>query len=214
MAKQKIDVLSVGRGSLQDNTNSIVSFSANNMVGTWSGANVYAQYNIVEYSGKVYRSKVAGNTANQPDISPNQWETLYNDVKDGDIAFVYNGATSTVLQRAAGAWNSLNGVPVSVALVDGQLVAAAGFSYPAAFSRMEITYSITRGANNRIREGHYVVLNDGAGNIEFSEDHTLFGNDLNVTFEGFFAVGPNIEWHYTSVAETVPITLHYSLRGW
>jgi hypothetical protein len=214
MAKNKIDVLSIGRGGLQDSTNAIHSFSANNMVALWSGANTYAQYNVVEYSGKVYRSKVAANIGNQPDISPNQWETLYSDVKDGDVAFVYSGSTSTTLQRANGLWASINGVPVAVTLVDGQLVPAVAFSYPASFRRAEITFSITRGADARIKEGKWTVLNNGAGNVEYSEEFTLMGADVNVVDQGFAASGPNIEWSYTSALEGVSVTLHWQMKGW
>jgi hypothetical protein len=214
MAKNKIDVLSIGRGGLQDSSNAVHGFSSNNTVAVWAGGNTYAQYNTVEYGTKIYRSKVAGNIGNQPDTSPNQWETLYDGVKDGDFAFVYAGASSTTLQRANGLWASINGVPVPVSLVDGQLVPAVAFSYPATFRRAEIIFSITRGADARIKEGKWTVLNDGAGNVEYSEEFTLMGADVNVFDQGFAASGPNIEWSYTSALETVAITLHWQLRGW
>lgn len=214
MAKQKIDVLSIGRGGLQDNTNAIHSFSANNLVALWSNLTSYAQYNVVEYSGKVYRSKVAGNLGNQPDTSPNQWETLYNDVKDGDLAFVYNGINSTVLQRASGIWTSVGGTPVAVALVDGQVSPAVAFSYPASFRRAIIKFSITRGTDARIKEGTWEVLNDGVSNVEYSEEFTTMGADVNVSDAGFAFNGSNIEWSYTSANEGVGITLHWQMKGW
>lgn len=107
MALNKIDVLAVGRGSLVDNTNAVVTFSSNNLVADYGPAISYSQYNVVEYGGHAWRSKVNANINNQPDISPNHWELLYKNVKDGDIAFVINGILSTVVQRTASTWTTL-----------------------------------------------------------------------------------------------------------
>lgn len=215
MALEKIDILALGRGNLTDNSNAAIVFSANNIVSTWDNSISYDQYNVVEYSGRVYRSKVALNVGNQPDISPSQWETMYVGVKDGDVAMVIDGASSTILQRAGGLWRDLAGNPATVALVDGQVSPADAFVFlgsDKSFAHVE--YTIRRGAGqDRKRKGDYNILNDNSIAVEYDHSYVEIGTDVNVTVTWDIS-GGNVRMRYTSALETIPIELRYSLKGW
>ena len=215
MALEKIDVLALGRGNLTDNSNAAIVFSANNFVALWDSGVTYAQYNVVEYSGKVYRSKVASNLANQPDTSPNQWETLYIGVKDGDIAYVVAGNASDVIQRIGGIWRDLGGAPVTVALVDGQVSPADALVFLGSDrSWAKIEYTLRRGiGQNRKRKGVYEVLNDNASDVEYSHAFTDIGSDIEVSVTWSMA-GGNVHMQYTSVSEGNAIEFKYTLKGW
>jgi hypothetical protein len=215
MALEKIDVLALGRGNLTDNTNAIISFSSNNIVALWSSGTTYAQYNVVEYSGRVYRSKVVSNTANQPDISPNQWETLYIGVKDGDIAYVVNGANSSVLQRQAGLWRDLAGQPATVALIDGQASPAVAITFLGSdHSWAQVRYTIRRGSSfGRERRGTYNVLNDNISVVEYDHEYNEIGLDVGVT-ASWQMVSGNVQLVYTSISEGNPIELRFTIQGW
>ncbi len=215
MALEKIDVLALGRGNLTDNSNAAIGFSSNSPVDLWSAGPTYAQYNVVEYSGRVYRSKVAGNTANQPDISPNQWETLYIGVKDGDFAYVVNGANSAVQQRVAGAWTVLGDAPITVSLVDGQASPAPAVVYigsTKAFGKFE--YTLRRGSGQgRKRKGLMNILNDTLTVAEYDHTFNEIGTDVNSWLTIDILAG-NVRVMYTSGLEGVALELKYSLKGW
>lgn len=215
MALEKIDVLALGRGNLTDNSNAAVAFSSNNAVALWSSGITYAQYNVVEYSGRVYRSKVASNLANQPDTSPSQWETLYLGVKDGDVAFVINGGASTILQRAGGVWGDLGNAPATVALVDGQLSPADAVVFLGSDKSWAlIQATIRRGSGQgRKRVSLYNVLNDNVSDVEYDHKFTDIGADINVTFTWTMA-GGNVHMQYTSVSEGNAIEMKYTIKGW
>lgn len=214
MALNKIDVLSLGRGSLKDNDNAIIAFSANNIVADWSAATTYAQYNIVEHSGKVYRSKVASNLANDPTSSPSQWETLYSNVKDGDICFVISGADSTILQRANGTWKAYRHPAIHLSLTEGAYQSSAltfiGGSYH--FAKME--YTIKRGSGEgRKRVGTLDILNDGTSDISYSHEFTEIGDDVNVWLTPTISAGI-VDIKYDSAFEGNDIFMEYKLLGW
>jgi len=215
LALEKIDVLALGRGNLTDNTNAILAFSANNLVDFWDVGISYGQYNVVEYSGRVYRSKVVGNLANQPDLSPNQWETLYIGPKDGDFAFVIAGANSTILQRVAGAWSNLGAAPATVALVDGQVAPAPAIVFlgsSRAFAKAE--YTLRRGSGQgRKRRGQFNALNDTISVIEWDHQFNEIGSDVNAWLFWDMNAG-NARLMYTSGLEGVTLELKYTLKGW
>ena len=94
MATQKIDAIILGRGPATDNTNSPAIFTSNAIVVHYSSLTTYAQYNCVESSGNMWRSKVAGNIGNTPSSSPSFWERLYSGTKDGDFVFVIGAGAS------------------------------------------------------------------------------------------------------------------------
>lgn len=215
MALEKIDVLALGRGNLTDNSNAAIAFSANNLVATWSGAEVYAQYNVVEYSGRMYRSKIAGNTANQPDTSPNEWETLYITPKDGDLAVVVASGSSTVLQRVNGVWNPLTPSPITVALVDGQVAPADAVVFlgtSKAFAKLN--YTLRRGSGQgRRRRGSFNALNDTVSAIDWDHEFNEIGTDVNAWLFWDMS-GGNARLRYTSGLEGVTLELKYTLEGW
>lgn len=215
MALEKIDVLALGRGNLTDNSNAAIGFSSNSPVDLWSSGVTYAQYNVIEYSGRVYRSKVASNLANQPDISPNQWETLYIGVKDGDFAFIVNGANSLIMQRVAGAWTGLGDSAIQVTLVDGQASPTPAFVFigsTKSFAKME--YTLRRGVGQgRRRKGVMNILNDNISVVE--RDH--YFNDIGTDVNAWITVdmsGANVRVLYTSGAESIPLDMKYTLKGW
>ena len=51
------------------------------ITGAWVSTTTYAQNSAASFGGSLYRSKVAGNLNNQPDVSPTQWELI---VSKGD----------------------------------------------------------------------------------------------------------------------------------
>jgi hypothetical protein len=215
MALNKIDVLSLGRGSLKDNSNSIIAFSSNSEVQTWSNTTTYAQYNVVEHSSKIYRSKVASNLSNTPDASPNQWETLYSDPKDGDICFVINGANSNIMQRANSVWVKYRETKIQITLNDGQILPAAIFTYIGStnyFSTLE--YTIKRGAgHNRKRAGTMKILNDGSSDVAYDHEFTEIGDDVDTWITPVIS-GGTVQLQYTSGFEGSSIQLEYKLTGW
>lgn len=215
MALQKIDTLALGRGAITDNTNAAIVFSANNLVDVWSNAVSYSQYNVVEYSGRIYRSKVNANLNLQPDTNPNSWETLYIGPKDGDAAFVISGSNSTVLQRVNSIWSPISGQPLTIALNDGQVAPATAFVFlgsTKAFGQVE--YTLKRGGGHgRKRRGVFNVLNDTATSIDYDHEFNDIGIDVNV-YLFWDMSGGNARLQYTSGTEGVAIQLKYILRGW
>lgn len=215
LALQKIDVLALGRGNLTDNSGAVIMFTANNLVGIWAGGTTYAQYNVVEYSGRVFRSKIAGNLGNQPDVSPNEWETLYVGPKDGDVAIILDGANSSISQRISSNWTVSGNTTVIVALADGQVSPADAFVFVGsnlAFAKVE--YTLKRGTGEgRKRKGLFNVLNDTATTVEYDHQFTDIGADVNV-YMFWDMSGGNVRLRYTSGAEAVAIELKYTLQGW
>ena len=215
MALTKIDVLAIGRGSLTDNSNAAIVISANNLIALWSSSTTYAQYNVVEYSGKMYRSKVGSNLNNQPDISPNQFEVLYVAPKDGDLAVIINGGTSSIVQRSGNAWAALSGTPLSVSLVDGQVSPADAVVFVgAAKSFAKLEYTLSRGGGQgRKRKGLFNVLNDNATTVEYDHTFNEIGLDVNATFSWTIS-GGNVHLQYVSGLEGVSLAMQYTLGGW
>jgi hypothetical protein len=219
MALNKFDVLGLGRGTLSDNANTAILFTSNNLVNNWDTGATYAQYNVVEYSGRIYRSKINSNLAFQPDINPNSWETLYVGPKDGDVNFVVNGGNSTILQRLGGIWSSLAAQEVSLSLslplVDGQVAATTAFLFlGSANAFANVRYTVRRGTGyGRERRGTFNILNDTISNIAYDHEFSEIGADVNVPLS-WDIVGGNVRLRYTSAAESVPIQLTYMLEGW
>jgi hypothetical protein len=215
MAINKFDVLALGRGQLADNTWAAIVFTSNNLVEFWDIGKSYNQYNVVEHSGRVYRSKVGSNIANSPDLSPNQWETLYVGPKDGDAAFVIDGAMSTLCQRANGIWAPINGQPLTVLLNDNQVVAADAVVFVGAtktFGKCE--YTLKRGSGEgRKRKGTFNILNDSSTSLSYDHEFMDIGLDVNVSMYWDIS-GGNARLRYTSGNEGVAITLKYILNGW
>jgi hypothetical protein len=216
LALNKIDILALGRGSLTDNSNASIVFAANNIVATWSSANTYSQYNVVEYSGAVYRSKINSNTNNEPDTNPSDWETMYYDPKDGDVCVVVEGSSSTILQRKGGVWSALVPAPIEVSLVDGQVsptpaLVFLGSNLP--FAKVE--YTLARGsAPGRTRKGVFNVLNDAVvSSVSYDHEFTDIGTDVAAYMYWSYS-GTNVQLLYTSTSESIPLTLRYTLSGW
>jgi hypothetical protein len=217
VALNKVDVLSIGRGSLVDNTNAAIVFTSNNPVITWSSLTNYAQYNCVEYASKVYRSKIAGNLNNQPNISPNQWEVLYSGTKDGDIAVVVAGSGSNLYQRVLGVWSALGGTPATIALNDNQVTPADAIVFVGLSSAWaKIEYTIRRGAGHaRKRKGELNILNNTIV-TDLTYGHTFmdFGTDIGVSLT-VVPSGTNVAVKYTSTNESVAIEMKWLLsQGW
>lgn len=215
MGQSKVDVLAVGRGPISDNSTAAIVISTNNIIGLWSSATTYSQYNVVEYSGRIYRSKINSNTNNQPDISPNQYEVLYNTPRDGDIAIVAMGPGSGLWQRNNSIWSPITPSPFTVNLVDGQVAAATAITFignTKAFAQLE--YTLARGAGHgRKRKGLFNVLNDTATTVEYAHEFNEIGLDVNAFFNWTISAG-NVNLQYTSGLEGVALTLEFTLRGW
>jgi hypothetical protein len=215
MALEKFDVLALGRGHLTDNSNAAIVFSANNFVNTWVNSTTYAQYNVVEYSGRMYRSKIAGNIGNQPDISPNQFEVLYINPKDGDVCIVVSGTSSTMLQRSGSSWGIVSDQPAIISLTDGQISATPAFVFLGSTKTFSILkYTIKRGSGQgRKRRGEMNILNDGSSTVEYDHEFNEIGSDINVPVYLDMS-GSNVRFMYTSAAEGVSVELKYTLTGW
>lgn len=214
VASQKIDSLALGRGSLTDNSNAAIVFSSNNLVGYWDVSATYSQYNCLEYSGKMYRSKVNSNIGLQPDTNPNSWEVLYTGTKDGDVAVIIQGSSSTIYQRAANIWTGIGEVPLTITLVDGQATLAdalvfVGSSKP--FANIEYILQRTTG-NGRKRKGDFNILNDGFSTVSYDHSFAEIGNDVNAWLSIVMESG-SVKLKYTSGSEGVPLTLKYVLKG-
>lgn len=220
MALEKFDILALGRGNLTDNSNAAIVFSSNNIVALWLNPTTYAQYNVVEYSGKVYRSKIAGNVGNQPDISPGQWETMYSGVKDGDVAIVVNGAQSTTLQRRAGVWVNSADAYTTVALVDGQATLTDVFSFIGnAMTVAEVKYVLKRGVTpGRFRRGSFNVLNNTSSDVQHDHEFSSQGIDINAYLTWVWG-GSSVHLQYTSggtgvgTPEGIPLQISYLIKG-
>jgi hypothetical protein len=117
MAINRFDVLQLGRGPITNATDAATIFTANNTVTFYSALTVYAQYNVAESGGHMWRSKVAGNVGNLPSASPNFWERLYSGTKDGDFAFVI-GSGATIMQRQGGLWLVFGNHPATLVNYD------------------------------------------------------------------------------------------------
>jgi len=218
VAKQQVDVLALGRGNLNSSTDASTVFSANNVVTTWSSSTTYAQYNVVEYAGNAYRSKIASNLNNEPDTSPNDWETLYVGVKDGDVCVVIAGSGSTILQRKSTVWSALVAAPIVVPLVDGQASPATAIQFLGnSLTYAKVTYTLVRGtypSAGRMRAGTFNVLNDGVvSNVSYDHEFTDIGADVEAYMSWTYS-GTNVELQYTSTSLGVPLYFEYSISGW
>ena len=215
MALVKHDLLSLGRGNLTNNVDAAVVLTSNIVIATWSAVITYNQYNVVEYSSKIYRAKVGANLNFQPDTNPNSWETLYALPKDGDVCIVINGTGSSVTQRSNGIWSSIGGTPLKVVLVDGQLTAADALIFlGATWPFASIEYTVKRGAGHgRKRKGEFNILNDTLSALDYDHEFMETGSDVNVPLS-FTMSGGYVRLQYTSVAEGSPIELTYILKGW
>lgn len=220
MALQKIDILSLGRGALTSNSSAIVAFSSNSAVVYWSSGTTYGQFNVVEYNSKIYRSKIVSNTGNQPDLNPNSWETLYGGVKDGDVAFIFNGNSSSIMQRINDTWTELVPRPIEISLLDGAVDQEAVIFLASEFDWAKIDYILHRDSGTeRKRRGTMNVLSDPLTSaVEYDHEFNEIGTDVNVDLYLVLESG-NVKLKYTSggllgAPEGVPITLKYTLSGW
>lgn len=135
--------------------------------------------------------------------------------KDGDIYLKVAGSSSTVFVKAGDVWRSVLPQPTTVALTDGQLVPAVAFQYPAGtYTYAEVSYTVRRGSGQgRKRSGVITILNDTVSNVDWSEESSETGVDVNVEFT-YQISGGNVQILYTSAAEGVTIELKYSIKGW
>jgi hypothetical protein len=214
MATQKTDLLIVGKGDIRNNADSAIVFSSNILVGAWDLAVTYVAGNVVEYSGYLYRCLLT-NTNSTPSLVNADWEVLLAGPKDGDIALIVNGATSNMQQRQSGMWVSSYDVPVTMNLVDGQLTPAVAITFLGnAFNYADFIYTIKRGPlHGRKRKGEMTILNDGSTALDYSNEWTDIGSDVNVVLTPVMNAG-NVEIQYTSAAEGIVISLKYLLKGW
>ncbi len=214
MATQKTDLLIVGKGDIRNNADSAIVFSSNRLVGAWDLAITYIAGNVVEYSGYLYRCLLT-NTNSTPSLVNTDWEVLLVGPKDGDIALIVNGATSNMQQRQSGQWIAAFDVPVEINLVDGQLTPAAAITFlGSSFYKAQLEYTVKRGPlHGRKRAGTMNILNDGATGIEYSDEWTDIGADVNVTLTPVVNAG-NVEVQYTSAAEGIIVSMKYILKGW
>jgi hypothetical protein len=120
VAVQKSDILILGQGGLTDNSQGSVLITANNAVAYWLNTTTYSQFNVVEYAGSMYRSKIFSNVGNQPSTSPSDWQVLYRNPKDGDFAFTI-GSGATILQRELSVWTVFGNHPAISASYDEQI---------------------------------------------------------------------------------------------
>jgi hypothetical protein len=220
VALQKIDILSLGRGSLTSNANAVVAFSSNSKVDYWKAGTTYNQFNIVEYNSKIYRSKTALNTGNAPDSNPNDWETMYTGVKDGDIAFVFAGNSSSIMQRINDSWVELTPRPIEISLTDGAVNQEAVVFLASEYDWAKIDYVLHRNSGTeRKRRGSMNILSDSlVSNVEYDHEFNEIGDDVNVDLY-LTLEGGNVKLKYTSggvlgTPEGVPISLKYTLSGW
>ena len=211
---QKIDVLAIGKGHIRDNASTSIVFNSNLKVDYWSMSPTYLEGNVVEDSGYLFRA-LATNTNSAPTLVNTDWEVLLIAPKDGDIALVVNGASSTMQQRQAGQWVAAFDVPVEISLVDGQLTPVAAITFlGSSFYYAKLEYTIRRGAlHGRKRAGEMIILNDGTAGIDYNDEWVDTGVDVNVTLTPVMNAG-NVEVQYTSAAEGILLSMKYILKGW
>lgn len=215
MAIQKQEVVGLGPSGLNDNSATSFIFSSFGPIGAWDVSTAYAQNQCVEYNGNVYRSNVATNTGNQPDITPISWTQIYRGVKDGDICIVNLTNAADYRQRNNGIWVSLANVPNSITLVDGQLVSAVAFQYlGSSFPFAKVEYTLRRSAGTGIqRKGVFELLNDGTSSVQYSHQFEELGPDVGCDITIGMS-GGNVQLSYTSSNQGLPLTLLYTIRGW
>lgn len=218
MARQKLDGILLGKGSMISNGTSSQVLASATPVETWSSATAYIIDSVVEYSGRIYRSLVNPNTNNQPDVSPTQWEVYSTYVQDGDLAVVVGGLLSDVQVRNSGQWRSLLGVPITVTLADNtssQLVLSILLTVARTAT---LDYSVERGSN--FRRGTLRYASDGTvGPTGVSiQDFGVVDSgpgDVGVTFQGQVnGGGTHVELLADTDSQGSTATLKYFLRGW
>lgn len=213
MSVYKSEVIIIGTGAINANSASPQVASSNIAIGIWSSAITYAVGNLVEYSGVVYRSLIASNLNNEPDINPADWETVLTTVNDGDIVLVKNGTSSNIQIRIGGAWVSIVETPVQVALLGNQASPQPAITYVGAnLPYVKITYTVMT-ALGREKEGVINILNDGSATVQWRNTFGQIGTPINVIFSVSIS-GGNVSLNYTSVGESTPITLKYTMTGW
>lgn len=215
MAQNKSEVISIGKGGLQSKLTTSRVFASTVRMDVWDVAVTYPAEAAVEYSGAIYKSKIAGNLALQPDTNDASWEKVVDAVHDGDMCVVVLGNKSDLQERVAGTWISIGGQPKTIALVDGQIAPALAFQYdPSGFPYAKIEYTIRRGSgHNRKRRGEYIVLTDGSSAVTTSHSFEDLGSDVGVTLSVQLDSGL-IKIYYTSLLDGNAIEFAVCLKGW
>jgi hypothetical protein len=228
MALPKYSGIKLGPGALNNQSYESqvyveVGSPKNGTPGTvdWAIGNTYIVDAAVLYNGVSYNSLTSGNVGNQPDISPTFWSKV--DGKDGDIwiqvpsaGFPSGGGDVELWLKANTVWRSVAETsPVTVSLVDGQLTDASALEYPkSALPYALINYTVRRGSSHdRKRAGTLLILNDTSGVVTHTHTFDEIGSDVNVPFT-VDLLGSKIRVRYTSAAESFPIEMRYSIKGW
>ena len=227
MAIVKINGLKLGTGDIneKDFESEVFSIDRAPLDGTpatleWSNGTTYNIGEAALFDEISYNSTTNSNTDNQPDLSPLDWVQV--DGKDGDIwiqtpsaGFPAGGGDTEIYLKNLTVWRPLSGAnPKTLALVDGQLTEETAFEFPAGFlPYAAIEYTVRRGSGHgRKRKGLFQILNANA-DPEFTHEFLEIGSDINVHFTINYS-GGKIRLRYTSVAESSPIELRFSLKGW
>jgi hypothetical protein len=218
MAKQKIDLLILGKGAINANTTSSQQFTSTVPMDTWSASTSYPVDGAVEYSGRYYRSLQTGNLNNQPDVSPTYWEVLSVEVRDGDVVTIVAGILSDIMVRNNGRWVSLLNVPVTVALADNT-AAQLVVQVPLTIARgATIEYSVVRGLNERRGTLRYqsdgTVGTTGAA-LSDTNNVDVGAGDVGVTFDALVdGGGTNVQLIADTDSQGSSAVVKYTLRGW
>lgn len=228
MALPKYSGIKLGPGAINDRNYESqiyveVGSPKNGTPGTvdWGAGNTYLVDAAVIYNGVSYNSLSSGNIGNQPDISPSFWAEV--DGKDGDIwiqvpsaGFPSGGGDAEIWLKVNTVWRSVAETsPVTVSLVDGQLTDASALEYPKTTLPFAlVTYTVRRGSSHdRKRAGTLLILNDTSGVVTHTHTFDEIGSDVNVPFT-VDMLGSKIRVRYTSAAESFPIEMRYSIKGW
>lgn len=211
MAIEKVGILAIGPNNIRNNTATSRVFSSNIQMDIWDTGDSYVLDDCAEYGGVVWKCILA-HTNQTPSGVSIYWESILTGVHDGDIAISVTGMVD-IRQRISGAWISIANRPLTLPLLDNQVVPVEIFHYSGtAFLDAFIDYEIARG-NGNVEGGSLRILTDGTANLNFSQDFThLIGNpQVDLSFS--ISAG-DIVVSYTSANQASPITFKYSLRVW
>jgi hypothetical protein len=211
MSTQKVDVLIVGKGAINSNSNAAHILSSNTGITAWSNVSTYATGNVVEYTGNLWRSLQNSNTGNTPASGSSFWELVCPGAQDGDVAIVMAGSNSDIILRKAGVWVSITNTSVSVSIPSNS-TNFVWLSVPlSTVSKAFIDYSITRGSN--LRNGDLNVITDGSTAQVVEYAINAIGSDAGVTFDAVVS-GSNLNFLATTDAQVSNADVTYTLKGW
>lgn len=182
-------------------------FTSNKQISAYVSG-TYNIYECVEYAGAIWRA----NTTTSATPAEPDWDILYTNVRDGDIAIIVAGSID-FQQRISGQWLSMGFRPKTAILADNQVALTEIFNYAANdFKKVRIEYEVSR-PSGRSRSGFFSVLSDGVSEMSYDEEFILVGADVGVTITPSISAGV-ISLSYTSENQGTPITFKYNLKGW